>query len=113
MADYQNSLKVLAMAKEIDPNQYTKCGLMVGLGETKDEIIAVMKDLRSVACDFITIGQYLRPGPDNLEVVEFVTPEMFEEYKKIGEELGFTYVASSPFVRSSFHSEEALKHIRN
>lgn len=113
MADYQNSLKVLAMAKEIDPNQYTKCGLMVGLGETKDEIVEVMKDLRSVDCDFITIGQYLRPGPDNLEVVEFVTPEMFEEYKKIGEDLGFTYVASSPFVRSSFHSEKALKHIRS
>ena len=112
MADYQNSLKVLAMAKEIDPNQYTKCGLMVGLGETKDEIVAVMKNLRSVDCDFITIGQYLRPGPDNLEVVEFITPEIFEEYKKIGEELGFTYVASSPFVRSSFHSEDALKHIR-
>ena len=112
MADYQDSLKVLAMVKEIDPNQYTKCGLMVGLGETKDEIVAVMKDLRAVDCDFITIGQYLRPGPDNLEVVDFITPEMFEEYKKIGEDLGFTYVASSPFVRSSFHSEEALKHIR-
>jgi lipoic acid synthetase len=111
MADYQNSLKVLAMAKEIDPNQYTKCGLMVGLGETKEEIVAVMKDLRVVDCDFITIGQYLRPDPNNLEVVEFITPEMFEEYKKIGEDLGFTYVASSPFVRSSFHSEEALKHI--
>ncbi len=112
MADYKNSLKVLAMAKEIDLNQYTKCGLMVGLGENKDEIVAVMKDLRAVDCDFITIGQYLRPGPDNLEVVEFITPEIFEEYKKIGEDLGFTYVASSPFVRSSFHSEEALKHIR-
>jgi len=111
MENYQNSLKVLAIAKEIDSNQHTKCGLMVGLGETKDEIIAVMKDLRSVACDFITIGQYLRPGPDNLEVVEFVTPETFEEYKKIGEDMGFTYVASAPFVSSSFHSEEALKHI--
>jgi lipoic acid synthetase len=85
---------------------------MVGLGETKEEIIAVMKDLRAVACDFLTIGQYLRPSANNLEVVEFVTLETFEEYKKIGEELGFTYVASSPFVRSSFHSEEALKHIR-
>lgn len=111
-ANYEKSLKVLALAKEVDADQYTKSGLMVGLGETKDEMISVMKDLRSVDCDFLTIGQYLRPTPENLEVVEFVTPEMFEEYKNIGEEMGFTYVASSPFVRSSFHSEEALKHIR-
>jgi len=113
MANYQNSLKVLAFAKEIAPDQYTKSGLMVGLGETMDEMLVVMKDLRSVGCDFLTIGQYLRPAVGNLEVVEFVTPKMFEEYKKIGEDMGFTYIASSPFVRSSFHSEEALKHLRS
>jgi len=112
-ANYRNSLKVLELAKKISPSQYTKSGLMVGLGESRDEVVSVMKDLRSVDCDFLTIGQYLRPAPENLEVVEFVTPEMFAEYKKIGEEMGFAYVASSPFVRSSFHSEEALKHIRN
>ena len=86
---------------------------MVGLGESKDEMIAVMQDLRSVDCDFLTIGQYLRPAPENLEVVEFITPAMFAEYKEIGEDMGFAYVASAPFVRSSFHSEDALKHIRN
>ena len=85
---------------------------MLGVGETRDEVLDVMKDLRGVSCDFITLGQYLRPAEGNLEVVDFITPEAFEEYKKIAEEMGFSYVASSPFVRSSFHSEEALKHIK-
>ncbi|MFC1591006.1 lipoyl synthase [Thermodesulfobacteriota bacterium] len=111
-ADYQRSLDVLVCSKEIAPDIFTKSGIMVGLGETKDEVIALMQDLRGVSCDFVTIGQYLRPSADNLEVVEFITPAMFEEYRQIGVEMGFRYIASAPFVRSSFHAEEALQHIR-
>ena len=111
-ADYETSLSVLEMAKRIDAAQLTKSGLMVGLGETPDQVTAVMRDLRGVACDFLTIGQYLRPSPDNLPVREFITPEQFDLYRDTALELGFSYVASAPFVRSSFHSEDALKHIR-
>ena len=84
---------------------------MVGLGETRDEILQVMRDLRAVDCDFLTIGQYLRPSTDQIEVREFIRPEVFEEYRQLGEDMGFRYVASSPFVRSSFHAEEALKFV--
>jgi lipoic acid synthetase len=84
---------------------------MVGLGETRDEILEVMRDLREVSCDFLTIGQYLRPSAGQIEVKEFIRPEVFEEYRLIGGEMGFRYVASSPFVRSSFHAEEALKFV--
>ncbi len=111
-ASYETSLAVLAHAKNLNPDVFTKSGIMVGLGETRNEIIAVMQDLCRVNCDFLTIGQYLRPRADNLAVKEFITPEVFEEYQRIGEEMGFLYVASSPFVRSSFRAEEALKHIR-
>jgi lipoic acid synthetase len=85
---------------------------MLGLGETRDEVLEVMDDLRSVNCDFLTLGQYLRPDAENLEVKEFITPEVFDEYRRTGEEMGFRYVASSPFVRSSFHAEEALKFVK-
>lgn len=111
-ADYKKSLSVLEMAKQINPAQLTKCGLMVGLGELSDQVLEVMRDLRAIKCDFLTIGQYLRPSVDNLPVTEFVTPEQFERYREAALELGFTYVASAPFVRSSFHSEDALRHIR-
>ena len=111
-ADYNISLKVLETAKKIDINVLTKSGVMLGLGETKKEVLEIMKDLRSVSCDFITLGQYLRPTVDNIEVSEFIKPEVFDEYRQIGEDMGFRYVASSPFVRSSFHSEDALKHVR-
>jgi lipoic acid synthetase len=111
-ADYQKSLSVLRMAKEIDPNIHTKSGIMMGLGESFNEVLEVMEDLRSVDCDFLTIGQYLKPTPENLPVQEFVHPEMFERFKTVGEEMGFRHVASAPFVRSSFHAEEALQHIK-
>jgi lipoic acid synthetase len=84
---------------------------MLGLGESRAEVLEVMRDLRDVRCDFLTLGQYLRPAPENLAVQEFITPDAFDEYKHIGQEMGFAYVASAPFVRSSFHSEEALRHI--
>jgi lipoic acid synthetase len=111
-ADYEKSLRVLELAKEINAEQLTKCGLMVGLGEKPGQVLEVLRDLRAINCDFLTIGQYLRPSSENLSVKEFVTPEQFDSYRETALELGFTYVASSPFVRSSFHSEDALKHIR-
>jgi lipoic acid synthetase len=110
-ADYRRSLRILKYAKELQPGRFTKSGIMVGLGETRDEILEVMRDLREVGCDFLTIGQYLRPSAEQIEVSEFIRPEVFEEYRQIGSEMGFRYVASSPFVRSSFHAEEALKFV--
>ena len=82
---------------------------MLGLGETKDEILETMDDLRGVGCKVMTIGQYLQPTAKNLEVKEYVTPEVFEEYHRIGLEKGFTHVESGPLVRSSYHAE---KHVR-
>jgi lipoyl synthase len=111
MAHYKRSLQVLKNAKELEPERFTKSGIMVGLGETREEILQVMQDLREVDCDFLTIGQYLRPSPEQIEVTEFIRPEVFEEYRQLGNEMGFRYVASSPFVRSSFHAEEALKFV--
>jgi lipoic acid synthetase len=111
MADYQRSLLVLKNAKELAPEGYTKSGIMLGLGEKREEILHVMQDLRAVDCNFLTIGQYLRPSPRQIEVREFIRPEVFEEYRQLGEDMGFRYVASSPFVRSSFHAEEALKFV--
>lgn len=107
-ADYMRSLNLLKCAKEIDPDVMTKSGLMVGLGEEEKEVHDVLLDLREVACDFVTIGQYLRPSPAHVPIASYVTPEMFQRYKVEATKLGFRYVASSPFVRSSFHAEEAL-----
>ena len=111
-ANYQTSLKILGWTKEIDPTIYTKSGLMLGLGETREEVSKTMEELRSVRCDFLTIGQYLRPTTENIEVVEYIHPDIFNKYKEEGERMGFRYVASAPFVRSSFHAEEALKHVK-
>jgi lipoic acid synthetase len=112
-ANYQTSLKILEWTKESDSTIYTKSGLMLGLGETREEVLDTMKDLREVKCDFLTIGQYLRPTSQNLEIVEYIHPDIFEQYKEEGARMGFRYVASAPFVRSSFHAEEALQHIQN
>ena len=105
-ADYNRSLELLARAKALDPAILTKSGLMVGLGEEKEEVIAVMADLRGVDCDLLTIGQYLPPSPEHYPLARFVPPEGFREYQRIGERLGFRAVASAPLVRSSFRAAE-------
>lgn len=112
-ADYRRSLDVLRMAKEIAPDRHTKSGLMVGFGEMRDEVIGVLRDLREAGCDIVTIGQYLRPSLQHLPVVEYVKPEVFEEYRQIGESLGFALTASAPLVRSSFNAAEAGEVLRN
>lgn len=105
-ADYERSLRVLARVKERHPAMPTKSGLMLGLGETPAEVVAVMRDLRATGCDLLTLGQYLRPSARHLPVAEFVTPAVFDELATRARELGFSAVASSPFVRSSYHAGE-------
>ena len=106
---YFASLKLLADIKKINPNIFTKSGLMVGLGETKDEIYQVMDDLRAADVDFITIGQYLPPTPKHAKLDRFITPKEFEEYKQMAIAKGFLMVASSPLTRSSYHASEDFK----
>jgi len=103
-ASYERSLDVLRRAGERRGEILTKSGLMVGLGEGSDEVGAVLRDLRRVACDLLTVGQYLRPSPDHLPVERFVTPEEFEAYQREAERLGFLAAASGPFVRSSYEA---------
>ena len=105
-ANYQQSLNALRHAKIAQPNVYTKTSIMLGLGETHDEVIQTMNDLRAIDVDVLTLGQYLRPTEQHLSVVEYVTPEKFQEYQHIGETLGFKYVASGPMVRSSYKAGE-------
>ena len=106
-AKYRLSLEVLRRFKaQIAPAITTKSGLMLGLGEEEGEILAAMDDLRAVGVQVLTLGQYLRPTPEHLPVVAYVTPEKFEEYRKIGLEKGFQHVASGPLVRSSYHAAE-------
>ena len=106
-ANYIQSLQVLKYAKECNPNIYTKTSLMLGLGESDEEVIQTIKDLREEAdCDVITFGQYLRPTEHHLSVVEYVTPEKFDYFKQIAESLGYKYVASGPLVRSSYKAGE-------
>ncbi len=107
-ADYQWSLDLLQQYKQRCPDVVTKSGLMLGLGETKEEIIQVMKDLRAHDVDMLTIGQYLQPSRDHLPVERFVPPAEFDELGRIGEELGFMSVASGPLVRSSYHAEKQV-----
>ncbi len=109
MADYQRSLFVLRKAKEIDPNLCTKSGIMIGLGETRKEISEVMRDLFNVGCSILTVGQYLSPSSDHIKVKEYVHPEIFKEIEFEAKEIGFKYVASAPFVRSSFNAELAYQ----
>ena len=105
-AVYARSLNLLQQAKKSGFTLYTKSGIMLGLGETKQEIVALMKDLRKAECDILTIGQYLRPSKEQTEVVEYVEPSLFEEYEKIGMSMGFKRVFSGPFVRSSYKAGE-------
>lgn len=105
-AKYRLSLEVLRDFKAIAPGITTKSGLMLGLGEQEEEILASMDDLRAVGVEVLTLGQYLRPTPEHLPIVAYVTPEKFAEYKEIGLEKGFQHVASGPLVRSSYHAAE-------
>jgi lipoic acid synthetase len=111
LADYKRSLHLLKRSKEDSPHIPTKSGFMLGLGETQEEVLGLLRDLRGVGCDFLTIGQYLQPRQDRLSVMRFIPPEEFEKYKKIGEGMGFKSVASGPFVRSSFHASEMFETI--
>lgn len=105
-ATYDQSLAVLSYLKQQAPQRYTKSSLMLGLGETKEEVITAMQDMRAVGVSFLTLGQYLQPTLRHLAVERFLPPEEFEELGKIGEELGFEYVASGPLVRSSYKAAE-------
>ncbi|MCK5761977.1 MAG: lipoyl synthase, partial [Candidatus Izimaplasma sp.] len=108
-ASYQRSLNLLKTSKEINPNILTKSGIMVGIGETVEEVLALMDDLRNVGCDIITIGQYLRPSMEHAEVKEYVSLETFDLYKKKGIEKGFKYTASGPLVRSSYQARKQFE----
>jgi len=103
---YDQSLEVLRYVKEYAPHIYTKSSLMVGIGETRDEMTQCMKDLRKNNVSFLTVGQYLRPSFRHLAVTDYVHPDIFDEYRQEGEKLGFLYVASGPFVRSSYKAGE-------
>jgi lipoyl synthase len=106
MANYRRSLDVLRQAKDFDRSIITKSGLMLGLGEERDEVVEVMRDLRQAGCELLSLGQYLAPSPSHHPVVRFVTPEEFAEYEAIGMREGFKGVASAPLVRSSFRAGE-------
>ncbi|MCF8408424.1 MAG: lipoyl synthase [Crocinitomicaceae bacterium] len=105
-AKYDRSLEVLFRLKK--GGMRTKSGVMLGLGETEEEVIETMSDLRSVGVDVLTLGQYLQPTPKHLPISEFITPEQFDKLGKIGQEMGFRYVESGPLVRSSYHAEKHL-----
>jgi lipoic acid synthetase len=105
-AKYDRSLEVLFRLKK--GGMRTKSGVMLGLGESEEEVIETMQDLRSVQVDILTLGQYLQPTPKHLPVAEFITPEKFQEYKELGMKMGFRYVESGPLVRSSYHAEKHL-----
>ncbi|MCC6385755.1 MAG: lipoyl synthase [Dehalococcoidia bacterium] len=109
-ARYERSLDLLAAAKEIDPGTLTKTGIMVGLGETYDEVIATARDIAARGVDILTAGQYLRPGPGYLPIVRYWTPEEFAALKAEALALGFRHVESGPLVRSSYHAEEQAGH---
>lgn len=105
-ADYQRTLDLLAQVKQEAPDMKTKSGLMLGLGETRDELLQVCRDLRAVGCDMLTLGQYLAPTQSHLPVERYVPPAEFDELGVIMREMGFSMVASGPFVRSSYHAGE-------
>jgi len=105
-ASYSRSIELLRLVKALDGDIYTKSGLMLGLGEEKEEILSVMEDLRMIDCDILTMGQYLRPNGSCLEVRRFVPPNEFDEYGKVAKDMGFPFVASGPFVRSSYKAIE-------
>ena len=111
-ARYFNSLRLLNDAKKSLPKLFTKSGIMLGLGEERNEIMQVMDDLRSADVDFLTLGQYLQPTRKHAPIKKFITPDEFNKYKKIAESKGFLMVSSSPLTRSSHHAEEDFKRLR-
>lgn len=104
--DYSRSLELLRQARKIAPWVYTKSGIMVGLGETDEEVRDVIQGLQDADCDILTIGQYLQPSQKHLGVKDFVTPDQFKAWQKFGESIGFLQVVSSPLTRSSYHAEQ-------
>jgi lipoic acid synthetase len=107
-ASYEQSLLVLKKIKDINSLIYTKSSIMLGLGESEEEVIQTIKDLRSVGVSILTIGQYLQPTPKHLPVIEFITPEKFNWFREIAEQIGFVYVASGPLIRSSYRAGEVF-----
>jgi lipoic acid synthetase len=107
-ARYERSLDMLAYAKSTSPRTLVKSGLMLGLGETIDEVFAVMRDLRAHSVDILTLGQYLRPSPKHLPIVRYVTPAEFDDLRRAGYEMGFAHVESGPLVRSSYHAADSV-----
>ena len=111
-ARYFHSLRLLDQVKKLDPSIFTKSGIMVGLGEERHEVLQVMDDLRAANVDFMTIGQYLQPTPKHHPVMDFITPEAFDEYAQFAGAKGFLMVSASPLTRSSFHAEDDFKKLR-
>jgi lipoic acid synthetase len=105
-ATYEQSLRVLKDIKNLNPSIYTKSSIMMGLGEVEPDVVTAIEDLRAVNVDILTLGQYLRPSKGHVPVSEYVSPDKFEHYKQLAENLGFLYVASGPFVRSSYRAGE-------
>ena len=110
-AKYERTMGVLKTVKELDPEIHTKSGIMLGLGETREEVVRTLQDLRDIGVDAVTIGQYLRPTMKHLPVHSFIHPDEFREYEKIGQDMGFAFVASGPFIRSSYNAIEFSKKI--
>jgi lipoyl synthase len=108
-AVYERSLDVLTWAKEMRPETPTKTGFMLGLGETREEVLDTLRDLKARDIDIVTIGQYLRPTPQHLPIVRYATPDEFREYARLGKEMGLRHVESGPLVRSSYHAWDQLK----
>lgn len=109
---YFTSLELLKKVKEVDPSIFTKSGLMVGLGESREEVMQVMDDMRAADVDFLTIGQYLQPTPKHAAVEKFVTPEEFQSYEKLARGKGFLMVSASPLTRSSYHADEDFEKLK-
>ncbi len=108
-ANYERSLELLKKVKEIDKNIHTKSGIMLGLGEKEEDVLKLMDDLIGVGCDILTVGQYLQPSNEHIDLKEYIHPDKFKEYERIGLEKGFKYVASGPLVRSSFNASIGMK----
>lgn len=112
-ASYRHSLELLRTVKEVEPHIFTKSGIMLGLGESRKEVLVVMDDMREHDIDFITLGQYLRPSPRHATVERYWTPDEFEEMREAAEERGFLMVSSSPMTRSSYHADEDFEVLRS